>query len=83
MLILDEPTGSLDMLAERSFMETINNIRNETDKIIIIIAHRLNTVIDADQIIVLENGKVTGVGRHSDLLSNNEWYSNALTTNKV
>jgi len=83
LLILDEPTGSLDMLAERSFMETINNIRNETDKIIIIIAHRLNTVIDADQIIVLENGKVTGVGRHSDLLSNNEWYSNALTTNKV
>jgi ABC-type multidrug transport system fused ATPase/permease subunit len=80
LLILDEPTGNLDMLSERSFMKTIDNIRKETNKIIIIIAHRLNTIKNADQIIVLEDGVITGIGEHSELLVENLWYKDSINT---
>lgn len=79
LLILDEPTGNLDMLSERSFMKTIDNIRNETNKIIVIIAHRLNTIKNADQIIVLEDGVITGIGEHSELLVENLWYKDSIS----
>ncbi len=79
LLILDEPTGNLDMLSERSFIKTIDNIRKETNKIIIIIAHRLNTIKNADQIIVLEDGVITGIGEHSELLVENLWYKDSIS----
>jgi len=59
-------------------MLNINKIRKETNKIIIIIAHRLHTIIDADQIIVLENGKISNIGTHSELLLNNSWYKESI-----
>jgi ABC-type multidrug transport system fused ATPase/permease subunit len=78
ILIMDEPTGNLDLISEKKLILNINKIRKMTDKIIIIIAHRIHTVIDADQIIVLDNGKMSGVGTHSDLLLNNPWYQKAV-----
>ena len=78
ILIMDEPTGSLDPISENKFMLNINKIRKETNKIIIIIAHRLHTIIDADQIIVLENGKISNIGTHSELLLNNSWYKESI-----
>jgi ATP-binding cassette subfamily B protein len=50
-----------------------------TGKIIIIIAHRINTIMDADQIIVLENGGIKDVGTHSELILKNSWYKEAVS----
>ena len=78
ILIMDEPTGNLDLISEKELMLNIKNIRKVTGKIIIIIAHRINTIMDADQIIVLENGKISGLGTHSELLLSNSWYKKAV-----
>jgi ABC-type multidrug transport system fused ATPase/permease subunit len=75
ILILDEPSGNLDVLSEKELMKNIKHIRKTTEKIIIIIAHRLNTIIDADNIIVIEKGEISGSGRHSDMLVKNPWYN--------
>jgi ATP-binding cassette subfamily B protein len=66
ILILDEATSSLDSESETFVQKTIQQIKNQ-GKTIIIIAHRLSTVVNADKIIILENGKVVEQGSHSDL----------------
>jgi|APSaa5957512535_1039671.scaffolds.fasta_scaffold17123_2 ATP-binding cassette, subfamily B, bacterial len=83
LLILDEPTGNLDTLSESVFMKTIDNIRKETNKIIIIVAHRLNTIKGADQIVVLEGGMVTGIGSHSEVFIKNSWYKESIDSGKT
>ena len=66
ILLLDESTSSLDGINEQLMREAIDSVaKNRT---LIVIAHRLSTVIDSDQIIVLEKGKVIGVGTHKQLL---------------
>ena len=77
LLILDEPTSNLDADSEQDFNETLVKIRNETNTTIVIISHRLSGISQADQIIVLNNGKIEGIGQHSDLLNSNGWYSTA------
>jgi ATP-binding cassette subfamily B protein AbcA/BmrA len=74
ILILDEPTSGLDLFSEKDFIKIMNNIRQNTNKIIIIISHQPRVVINADQIIILENGSVIGCGTHTSLLSTNNWY---------
>lgn len=74
ILILDEPTSGLDLFSEKDFIKIINNIRKNTNKIILIISHQPRVVINADQIIILENGSIIGCGTHTSLLSTNNWY---------
>jgi len=78
LLILDEPTGNLDSVSERNFTKIIQNIRDKSDTIIVIITHQLNTIYDADQILVVEKGEVTGTGKHSELVKSNKWYYEAI-----
>jgi ATP-binding cassette, subfamily B, bacterial AbcA/BmrA len=78
VLIMDEPTGNLDLVSEKELMLNIKKIKETTGAVIIIIAHRLYTIADADQIIVLENGKISGLGTHSELLLSNSWYKKAV-----
>jgi len=66
LLLLDESTSSLDGVNEQLMREAIDRI--SIDRTLLIIAHRLSTVVDSDQIVVLENGVVVGVGTHSDLV---------------
>jgi ABC-type multidrug transport system fused ATPase/permease subunit len=66
ILILDEATSALDTISEQYVQNTIKLLR-ENGKTIIIIAHRLSTVRFADQIIVLENGKLIESGNHKEL----------------
>ncbi|MFH1145616.1 MAG: ABC transporter ATP-binding protein [bacterium] len=68
ILILDEATSSLDVETERQIKESLARI--STGRTTIIVAHRLSTIIHADQIIVLKNGKIECVGNHSYLLTN-------------
>ena len=66
ILVLDEATSSLDNLTEQEVMEAINRIGKEVT--IILIAHRLSTVKNCDNIFFLENGKVVGNGTYDQLL---------------
>lgn len=72
ILMLDEATSNLDSYSESLVQNALKNLmRNRTT---IIIAHRLATVVDADNIIFFENGKVTGSGNHKRLLQTHEMY---------
>jgi len=77
LLILDEPTSNLDADAEESFNKTLVQIANETNTTIVIISHRLSGISKADQIIVLNNGKIENIGQHRELLASDGWYSSA------
>jgi ABC-type multidrug transport system fused ATPase/permease subunit len=70
VLVLDEATSSLDVDTEREIMETINVLHG--NKTLIIIAHRLSTVMDCDRIYRMENGKVIEEGAASFILNSKE-----------
>jgi len=73
ILIFDEATSSLDTESERLVQKAIYEIsRNST---VLVIAHRLSTVEAADQLIVLENGRIVETGTHKQLLSNKARYA--------
>lgn len=72
ILLLDESTSSLDGANEQLMREAIDKVAQ--DRTLIIIAHRLSTVVDSDQIIVLENGAVVGTGTHSELVTSTPLY---------
>lgn len=73
ILLLDEATSSLDNVTEEDVQKSINNLMNKRTSLII--AHRLSTIKDADLIYIIDNGKVTGKGKHSELLKHNRLYS--------
>ncbi|RYC67304.1 peptidase domain-containing ABC transporter [Spirosoma sordidisoli] len=73
ILILDEATSALDSGSEQFVQRTIQHLR-QSGRTIIIIAHRLSTVRQADKIIVLEQGKIIEEGSHADLLQNGQTY---------
>ena len=73
ILILDEATSSLDSSSEK-YVQKMVVILREQSKTVIIIAHRLSTVFQADKIVVLENGKVAEEGQHEELLLNRSTY---------
>jgi ATP-binding cassette subfamily B protein len=72
ILLLDESTSSLDGANEQLMREAIDQVA--TNRTLIVIAHRLSTVVDSDQIIVLDHGKVVGVGTHSELVKSTPLY---------
>lgn len=72
ILVLDEATSSLDNIAERKVQEAINRVSLQTT--VLIIAHRLSTVSNADKILVLENGSIREQGKHDELMKNNGLY---------
>ena len=73
ILVLDEATSNLNAESERAVRSAITTLmRGHTT---FVIAHRLSTVVDADTILVLENGHIVEQGKHSDLLSKNGVYA--------
>jgi len=75
VLIFDEATSSLDSLVEKEITETIKAITDKyPDMISILVAHRLSTIMHADMIYVLEQGKIVEQGRHKDLVESNGLY---------
>ncbi|GAA4165882.1 ABC transporter ATP-binding protein [Gryllotalpicola daejeonensis] len=67
ILLLDESTSSLDGRNEQLMREAIDAVAEH--RTMIVIAHRLSTVVDSDQIVVLDHGEVVGVGTHSELVA--------------
>jgi len=72
ILLLDESTSSLDGVNEQMMREAIDAVAE--DRTLIVIAHRLSTVVDSDQIVVLDHGVVVGVGTHSELVVSTPLY---------
>lgn len=78
ILIFDEATSSLDTHSEKLVQEAIDNVSK--DCTVIIIAHRISTVRNADKIIVLEEGRVIEEGDHQELLQRQGYYSHLVTS---
>ncbi|MFD2874642.1 ABC transporter ATP-binding protein [Mucilaginibacter ximonensis] len=74
LLVFDEATSSLDSLTEEEITETIKDVSELDNHITILIAHRLSTIMHADRIYVLEKGRITESGKHSDLLDQKGLY---------
>jgi len=71
-LLLDEATSSLDSKSEKKIQDSLDKlISNKTS---LIIAHRLSTVIDADRIIIMNNGEIIDIGKHSSLIKSSKIY---------
>jgi len=72
ILILDEPTSSLDAEAEDKIKQTLVNIAK--DRTTIIIAHRLSTITNANKIVLLDQGKISSIGTHEELIEKSPLY---------
>jgi ATP-binding cassette subfamily B protein len=72
ILLLDESTSSLDGVNEQRMRAAIDAVA--ADRTLIVIAHRLSTVVDSDRIVVLDHGQVVGQGTHSELVASTPLY---------
>ncbi|HHU0081677.1 TPA: ABC transporter ATP-binding protein, partial [Legionella pneumophila] len=74
ILILDEATSSLDSITEELIKQSLNSaMKNRT---VIVIAHRLSTLLSMDKIVVMDQGKIIELGSHSELIILNGFYKN-------
>ena len=73
ILVLDEATSALDSRTEEEIQKTLDRVSES--RTTIMIAHRLSTVVNADQIVVLDNGRIAERGTHDELLENNGLYA--------
>ena len=80
IIILDEATANVDPENERDLMEAVRSLTRE--KTVIMIAHRLKTVRNADQIIVLDKGKIAEQGKHDELMKLNGIYARFIDSRK-
>ena len=72
IFVFDDSFSALDFKTDSKLREELS--KKTKDKTVIIVAQRISTILNADQIIVLEEGKVVGIGKHEELIKNNETY---------
>jgi ATP-binding cassette subfamily B protein len=80
IIILDEATSAMDNITEKIVMK--NLIENLKDRTIIIIAHRLETIKDVDNIFVIKNGQIKEQGKYQSLINKNGYFAKLYKTNK-
>ena len=78
ILILDDSTSAVDTATERQIRAAFRESIPDCTKIII--AQRISSVCDADEIIVMNDGKITGIGTHEELIKNNSEYYEIYTS---
>ncbi|MGT2846596.1 ABC transporter ATP-binding protein [Streptococcus massiliensis] len=78
IVILDEIASSLDIENEKMIQESLNLLLK--DKTVIIISHRLKSIENADQIVVMKDGQVEGIGKHQELLTSSGVYQELVAT---
>ena len=81
LLILDDSTSSVDLMTEYKIQQALDNLM--AGRTSFVIAQRISTVLNADQIIVLDKGQVEAIGTHQDLLENNAIYAEIYTSQLV
>lgn len=72
IILLDEATSALDNITQEQIKQSLNNLKGKYT--IIIVAHRLSTIIDSDEILMIENGKIIEKGTHKELLNTSKKY---------
>jgi ATP-binding cassette subfamily B protein len=77
LLLLDEPTASLDARNEQLLRDTL--AAASADRALLVVAHRLSTVVDSDQIVVLDGGRVVARGTHDELVESSPLYRELAT----
>ncbi|MDG2979242.1 ABC transporter ATP-binding protein/permease [Latilactobacillus curvatus] len=78
ILMLDEATASLDSESEAMVQKALETLME--GRTTLVIAHRLSTIVDADQIYFIENGHVSGAGKHQELVASHELYKEYVET---
>ena len=73
IFVFDEATSALDTKTEKSIERSLKKLSSTNTTLVI--AHRLSTIIDADKIIVLDNGRVIEIGTHQELINKNNLYA--------
>ena len=74
IILFDEATSALDNETQKEISQAIDNLKGEYT--ILIVAHRLSTVIDCDRIFVVDKGKIIDVGTHQELMEKSKFYRN-------
>ncbi|TYS90619.1 thiol reductant ABC exporter subunit CydD [Rossellomorea aquimaris] len=77
IILFDEPTTGLDLKTEGILQASIQELSK--DSTVITVAHRLHTIREADQILFLENGKLSGIGNHEELMKSSSRYHEMVT----
>lgn len=74
LLLLDEATSALDAESEFQVQAAIDKLIRSGKQTVVVVAHRLSTIKDADEIILMKNGKVSERGTHQELIEKNGGY---------
>ena len=80
VIVLDEATANVDPENERDLIEAVKELTKE--KTVIMIAHRLKTVRNADQIVVINKGRIAEQGKHEELIAKGGIYAKFIDTRK-
>lgn len=81
ILLLDEATSALDSESEAFIQKSLEKLM--VGRTTLVIAHRLSTVKDADNIVIMDNGRIVGQGTHSELVKENELYASLVRQNQL
>ena len=81
LLVLDEPTSALDLPTEATVAAAIAGLAGDTT--VVVIAHRLSSLVHCDRLLVIEDGHITADGRPDDLLASSEFYREAVRLSEV
>lgn len=81
ILLLDEATSALDSESEKLVQDALE--RAMQGRTVVLIAHRMSTIVNADIIAVVENGQVTETGTHSSLLDSSNFYNNLFSIQNI
>lgn len=81
ILLLDEATSALDSESERLVQDALE--KAIVERTVILVAHRMSTIIGADMIAIIENGRVSETGTHQSLLETSKFYSNLFSMHNI
>ena len=83
ILLLDEATSALDAQSEKLVQSALEKLLEDSEKAVLVIAHRLSTVVNADEILVLEEGRVADRGTHQSLLQRSKLYQKLIGAQQI